>query len=197
MNLTKRDKKTVIFVTHDMNSVRRFCDRVLLIADGDVVELGAPAKVAATYTKLNQSQYDKEIDKQNKEKVEPKLKLELQHLDSTTTVGYKTGEKIRFHFKWQEDLKFKNLGVAIIRENGEFLFGCNTLNDKFDIERRQSFNCDIKLMLGSGKYHVMYGAFGDTEFDVVEFIDEGPAFTIQDMKQDWEGLLYMESNWYK
>lgn len=48
----KKDKKTVIFVSHDMNAVREYCDRAILIEDGDVIEEGDSEKVANKYSKL-------------------------------------------------------------------------------------------------------------------------------------------------
>ena len=45
-------RQTVILVTHDMNSVRRFCDRAILIEKGEIVQDGNPEKVAAAYDKL-------------------------------------------------------------------------------------------------------------------------------------------------
>jgi len=48
----KRDKKTVIFVTHDMNSVREYCDRAMLIEESKVVTIGPSSKVAAQYSRL-------------------------------------------------------------------------------------------------------------------------------------------------
>ena len=35
--------KTILFVTHDMGAVQRFCDRALLLEQGDVVALASPA----------------------------------------------------------------------------------------------------------------------------------------------------------
>ena len=43
---------TVIFVTHDMNAVREYCDRAILIEDSHLVEEGSPNKVAASYTRM-------------------------------------------------------------------------------------------------------------------------------------------------
>jgi ABC-2 type transport system ATP-binding protein len=45
--------KTIIFVTHDMSSVERFCDRAMLMEHGRVVALGEPRPVARAYTELN------------------------------------------------------------------------------------------------------------------------------------------------
>jgi ABC-2 type transport system ATP-binding protein len=52
----KRSQSTVLFVTHDMGSVQRFCDRALLLENGKVVELGDPEHVGNRYLELNFSE---------------------------------------------------------------------------------------------------------------------------------------------
>jgi ABC-2 type transport system ATP-binding protein len=48
----KRDNKTVVFVSHDMNSVREFCDRAILIEKSKLVAGGKSDAVAAKYSQL-------------------------------------------------------------------------------------------------------------------------------------------------
>lgn len=48
----KASKTTVVFVTHDMNAVREYCDRAVLIEDSHIVEVGNAAKIASMYTKM-------------------------------------------------------------------------------------------------------------------------------------------------
>jgi ABC-2 type transport system ATP-binding protein len=45
--------KTIVFVTHDMAAVERFCDRAMLLERGEVVHIGAPRDVAREYNQLN------------------------------------------------------------------------------------------------------------------------------------------------
>lgn len=45
----KAEKKTVVFVSHDIESVLRFCDRAALIQDGKVKVCGTPESVIDTY----------------------------------------------------------------------------------------------------------------------------------------------------
>ncbi|QUB37566.1 ABC transporter ATP-binding protein [TM7 phylum sp. oral taxon 349] len=49
----KAQKKTVILVTHDMASVRRFCNRAIMIDNGKVVADGQPEEVANLYSLEN------------------------------------------------------------------------------------------------------------------------------------------------
>jgi len=45
--------KTILFVTHDMSAVRRFCHRALLLERGEIIRIGEPAEVAASYVELS------------------------------------------------------------------------------------------------------------------------------------------------
>ena len=49
----KDSGKTILFVTHDMGAVRRFCDRALLIESGEVAAIGDPDRVGSQYVELN------------------------------------------------------------------------------------------------------------------------------------------------
>ena len=49
----RRNKTTVILVTHDMGAAERFCDRAVLLERGRIVEIGETRHVAARYLELN------------------------------------------------------------------------------------------------------------------------------------------------
>lgn len=48
----KKNKKTVVFVSHDMNAVREYCDRAVLIEKSRIIRSGRVAEVASAYTKM-------------------------------------------------------------------------------------------------------------------------------------------------
>jgi ABC-type polysaccharide/polyol phosphate transport system ATPase subunit len=52
-NRLKAEGRTVIFVTHDMHAVERYCDRAMLIERGDVLKIGEPHAIARAYNELN------------------------------------------------------------------------------------------------------------------------------------------------
>ena len=49
----KAGGRTIVFVTHDMGAVERFCDRAMLMERGAVVEIGDPGSIARHYNELN------------------------------------------------------------------------------------------------------------------------------------------------
>lgn len=61
----KKEKKTVVFVSHDMAAVREYCDRAVLIDDNELRFMGETSSVAKEYTKMFQS-YDSDKSEQKK-----------------------------------------------------------------------------------------------------------------------------------
>src|SRR5437588_6945372 len=52
-NDMREEGKTIVFVTHDMSALRRFCHRALLLEKGRPIHLGAPKDVAEQYLEIN------------------------------------------------------------------------------------------------------------------------------------------------
>ena len=52
-NRMRDDGRTIVFVTHDMATLNRFCHRALLLEKGSVVHLGEPHEVADRYLEIN------------------------------------------------------------------------------------------------------------------------------------------------
>jgi ABC-type multidrug transport system ATPase subunit len=49
----REEGKTILFVTHDMGAVERFCHRAMLLERGELVTIGEPHETAASYLELN------------------------------------------------------------------------------------------------------------------------------------------------
>ena len=52
-NRLRDEGRTILFVTHDMSAVRRFCHRALLLERGEVRAIGRPDEVAARYVDVS------------------------------------------------------------------------------------------------------------------------------------------------
>lgn len=49
----KSEGRTIVFVTHDMVAIERFCDRAMLLQRGRMLGIGDPATIARRYVQLN------------------------------------------------------------------------------------------------------------------------------------------------
>jgi ABC-type polysaccharide/polyol phosphate transport system ATPase subunit len=49
----KDEGRTIIFVTHDMSAVQRFCDRAMLVERGRILQIDEPDVIARAYNEIN------------------------------------------------------------------------------------------------------------------------------------------------
>jgi ABC-2 type transport system ATP-binding protein len=196
----KAEKRTVILVTHDMSNVTRFCTRALLLNKSELVDIGSPAKIADAYTRLNQEETDRQTASSNDALPENHLHATITNTTGGRSTSFKSGDTMRINFSWDNALRLQNIGAAIMKESGEFLFGVNTLKNK-DMraviqDKGHEFGLELELNLGPGRYYIMYGAFGADRSKSIEFIDRGPGFVITVApSQTWEGIVHMDSRW--
>ncbi len=71
--IKKDPTKTVILVTHDMNAVKRYCSRAMMIEDGRIVSEGDPETVADRYTLSNLEAEQSQKEKNKKDGASQKV----------------------------------------------------------------------------------------------------------------------------
>jgi ABC-2 type transport system ATP-binding protein len=193
----KAQKQTVVLVTHDMEVVRRFCSRAMLLDKGEIIAMGAPTRVAGDYSKMNDTAIGIENKAQEVEKEKKSdIHVKMTNTDRKSVTNFALGDWLNLDITWPSDRQgVKNVGVAIVKQTGEFVFGANTFGHRHKLDS-SSISYSVKLQLGPGKYYLMVGLFGKSEREVVEFLDDGPQFTIQQHAKDTQtGFARLEHEW--
>lgn len=57
--------QTIIFVTHSMDKIEKYCDRAIMLKDGEIIEEGEPGRVAAAYNLENTPKLKVSTDKED------------------------------------------------------------------------------------------------------------------------------------
>lgn len=191
----KAEKKTVILVSHNMGDVRKFCTNALLIADGKIIDYGDPNKIAMHYEDINQKVIDQETANNNLVAKHNDIALEL--INPHNKSSFSTGDTLKVRLSWNSDLNVKNVGIALMKASGEYVYGKNTFKTK--LRSSKSFNSieyKLKLNFGHGRYYLSAGIFGEKRSDIIAFLAGGPSFIIKSSSDtDWEGLAFTESKW--
>lgn len=192
----KAANQTIVLVTHSMETVRRFCNKAVLIHDGEIMEYGDPNLVAGKYSKLNSQQIEAGVDKDNDSAVASRIRLKILSPVGSKKTAFNMGDKMLVRVSWPKELKgVENAGVAIIKNSGEYVFGANTLGKSVKITK-PTIDYQVNLTLGPGKYHLMAGLFGKTKYEVIDFLDLGPQFIVKEDPQDLEhGLTRLDNEW--
>lgn len=101
----KKEEKTVVFVSHDMSAVTRFCNKAIYMVDGKITRKGSASEIAELYKLEN-------IDSQKDtgHKFSQKHALEAKMIEQTE-------DKIQILFKFKSYNKAKMyIGFSIIRD---------------------------------------------------------------------------------
>jgi lipopolysaccharide transport system ATP-binding protein len=71
----KKEGKTVILVTHDLNAVETYCNKAFLIENGEIISCGQPRKVIGEYNLIFFKDNEKKREIENKKIVENTKKI--------------------------------------------------------------------------------------------------------------------------
>lgn len=196
----KDNKKTVILVSHDMDSVKRFSDRALLLENSQVVMIGDPSEVSDEYLRRN-SVAAKETIKVDTER--PPVKVEnVKVLNGTEQAFDTTNEtrlKVKIDYSYDKQPKIVNFGVGLWSDAGHYVFGYNTQMDSVRIDpKKHSITLSIDPMpLQNGTYHVNVICFGDDEKEPFDFHERVAKFQVDDKtsNDDHRGVLNVGHTW--
>ena len=190
----KREKRTVILVTHDMSAVERFCNKAVFIEDGKVKMIGKPYRIAAAYSRSNIKSYNESegLDEQ----ISDDFDITLRGSDGNEQTVYEYNETMTVELEWQQT-GVKHVGVAIFRENGEYVYGPNTYQEKVKIAGKNRAVYTVQLNLNEGSYFIKAGLMGADDTKTIAFTEEGPHFSVQrDYDHGrWGGVTKLKHIW--
>lgn len=110
----KREKKTVILVTHSMDSVLNFCNRVMLIDKGHKSVIGSPLEIASLYRQLNDQEIQ-EVNVHGKTKSKNIKVLSGVHTENNLI-------KLKFDILPKQNLPDPVITIEIFRDSGEQVY---------------------------------------------------------------------------
>ncbi len=153
--------QTVILVTHDMATVKKFCNRAALINEGKVTKIGNPIEVANEYSRLNQIAIDAQTGKKQQVSEESAKKPNI--FLSLTKYGVKANsfavnDIADLKITWDSDIVADRLLVDLYKKSGEQVSnfissreGIKTLIGKNSVELQMTLN------LAPGSYYYSLG----------------------------------------
>ncbi len=128
--------KTILLVSHALETVEQFCDEVLLIHDGRLIQQGNPADVIFAYLKSYMVRIGMlNVEEHGTREVEIRqvcLRDATGRETNTLVTGQPMTIEIRYHA--QRRIEKPVFGFNIKTGNGFYVFGSNTQIQKIPIE---------------------------------------------------------------
>ncbi len=182
--LLKKNKQTVVLVTHDMGAVRQYCDQAIMIDQGRIVEEGSPEVVAQAYQKLFNDEMEAEEsanEPRSKESTrwgeggiraaEPKIKVTKDEIVITTS------------YTASKDMPAPIFGFTIYGSAGTNVLEGNTLRQKIktkDMHNGQTAEIVWRLpnIFATGTYYVSVACCDQSATRFYDWFNEAASFKV-------------------
>jgi ABC-2 type transport system ATP-binding protein len=121
--------RTIVLVTHDMATVQSFCDRAMVVHDGELTFIGDPEAAALEYYRLNfavegtERGPDREVPDLNVSIVEATLRDPAGERAENAEQGVPIGLELLLEAR--RDLANPGFAVHVYDEEGQEVFGLN------------------------------------------------------------------------
>ena len=203
----KKMGKTILFVSHDLSSISRYCDRVILLNKGVKLEEGSPKQMVDMYKQLlvgqdpAKAEEKKEEQKENwsqQFQVNPNMLeygtklaeiVDFAVLDDkgrcTNTIEKGSSFRIRMKVVFHKDIQEPIMAYTFKDIKGTEITGTNTLFEKKSVEHSQAGDCctvtfEQEMFLQGGEYLLSFGCTGykDGEFTVFHRLYDACNITV-------------------
>lgn len=161
----KRENMSIIYVSHDLNSLKLLCDRVILLSKGKKLKDGTPKDVINNYNYLISKIGKNGEDIKFEDSKTTSFGTFDAKINNLSMIGehsnkdkFTSGEKVTIYVNIQAEKSLEDITVGIlIRDHfGQDIFGINTNNQNVatNISQKGQFKTifKLKLNLGVGKY---------------------------------------------
>lgn len=201
----RESNKTVLYVSHNMNTIRQLCDRCVVLDKGRVIFDGDVETAIGIYMSNSIQALDVDIDlSTNRMAHLPKeVKCKIMHLTllGKETAVYKYNEPIKMRLKLKafEKLSSLSIRVELRATNGEPV-GLAKISNFSGLTKNEEKDFDFELRytgLVNGEYTVCLVLYDVNEYGSFLDIDAVyPAFVFKvDDSENKIGLNWVSNNW--
>jgi ABC-type polysaccharide/polyol phosphate transport system ATPase subunit len=193
----KREERTVVFVTHDLSAVERFCDRALLLERGAVAAIGDPREVTNVYREHNLAEEQAEAPQEEEgdhrrwgDRSAEIVECWLEDAAGRQDVLRQGQEAIfRARIRFNEAMVDPIFGVIFKNERGDHAFVTNTMYDglqtgRFDAGDEVTYAVTFDPLLADGRHmaspavaHRDGTRFADWREDLLSFVVRAERYT--------------------
>lgn len=182
----KKNKKTVVFVSHDMGAVREFCDRAALIEQSKLEMIGDTSKIADEYTNLflKSTSHEDSLSSFNTERRMGSGEARIREASLSKTTFSDTDKSIELNVRVEAFEKNKDLliGFAIKNSAGQFINSTHTAEIQRDLKVAPGENCEVKWVFPNiyedGSYTVDLYSYGENH-SVYDSLNDALSFKIK------------------
>lgn len=187
----KKSGQTVVLVTHDMNSVERFCDRALVVESGKMLGIYDPHKARTVYNKINSitQKTAKSSSLDMKRWGSGKVKLsDIQINNKTSNIArIKRGDELVIRLIFDKKPKGNIIvGIGFYDEAGVYISGPNSIGYKLPASKTVSYKVG-RLPFNPGDYMLEIAIFDEAMIEEYDHIVNVKSIRVEN---EGPGIVY-------
>lgn len=189
----KKERKTVIFVSHDQNALKQFCSSGILINEGEIITSGNIDKVLDEYvdiiSKKEQSTGLKPAETKNRRGTGKATIKNTRLLNEKNNEVNVFGDKdkdiiVEVSFQANENINSPIYGITIKNAAGTNIFASNNLwtsqkADNLAKNEIQKTNWKISNFFATGEYYITPAIADETGREIYDEISDGYTFKVR------------------
>lgn len=194
LNDLKNSGKTILFVTHDMGSVIKYCNRAILINDGVIEAEGKPSEIVDIYKKVLVGQYNEKDKKSIEDAVDDTIKN--RDINDVKVEGaWKDYMLINPNSQDYGDKRAEIIDFGIFDENGEIN---NTISKMrmFSIKMKVKFNETIENPIFAFSIKDTKGTEITGTNTIIEDVDTGTVQAGQEITIEFKQKMIIQGGQY-
>ena len=166
----KKMGKTIIFVSHDLSSVSKYCDRVVLLNQGVKLGEGSPKEMIDDYKRVLVGQYELPESKSessllNDEQIQVAVQKKAAKQDTSKLLEYGTKEAVIEQFYMTDDRGTESKSIIkgsefTIHMKVSFMADLPAPIFAFSIKTVKGTTFTQKMSLQGGEYLLSFGVTG-------------------------------------
>lgn len=198
----KAEGRTIVFVTHDMDSVEEFCDRAIVINDSKLIANTNPRKAREVYDTLNAT---KDVEQINKSIISKRLGSGEVRVKDVILIDDKdrknkifhTGKSMKISISTTKNSEIPKIkvGLAFYSQENFNVSGPNSGNMFFKPGEKIIYSID-RLPLVAGSYLLTIGIFDSSGKQAYDYIEKAFTFSVISEKP-YAGNTVIFGKWTK
>ena len=192
--------KTMLIISHDINTIQSISDRILMLDSGKVIGLGDPAEIARSYQNLSRQKVANVMGREWGTGEVRIVGVEFRNDRNEKTDAFRWGESLsaKIHYEAVRRIDNPVFGFSLADKEGRVVYGNNTQIEGFRIDHVEgagslSLRLD-QLAMATGTYLFSFSVHSADHTQNYHRLDHRFPITI-DCPKNFEGPCYMPSAW--
>lgn len=204
--ITKNGKRTILFVSHNLNAIQGLCDKCVLLSKGKIEMLGDSKEVVQRYIEKKSSGNYIDLSNANfKSKDFELISFKLDNsVNNSFCVYWRSPIVIKIKLRAKRDIDFLSFVVGIETLDGNMIYNSwdvDYIKERFSFENMKTYEVILSINhnLSVGTYNVAFSILGGDK--IYENYNQAVLEVINGQEQNYpkrnKGIVNFDVSWDK